>query len=47
MKNEIKGLELKLVQYLGNSLHEIRDEITRWREILEVPYQEYLRPQSL
>ena len=33
---------LKLVQQLGKSLHEISDEITAWRKILEVPYQEYL-----
>lgn len=33
----------QLVQYLGESLHEIRDEINRWREILAVPYQEHLQ----
>jgi hypothetical protein len=31
-----------LVQSVGKSLHLIRDEIRRWRIILEVPYQEYL-----
>lgn len=31
-----------LVQYLGNSLHEIRGEVKRWREILAIPYQESL-----
>lgn len=33
---------VKLVQQLGKSLHEISDEITTWRKVLEVPYQEYL-----
>jgi len=27
---------------IENSLHPIGDEIVRWREILAVPYQEYL-----
>ena len=31
-----------LVQYLGESLQQISGEITRWREILAIPYQEYL-----
>jgi hypothetical protein len=31
-----------MVQQVGKSLHLIRDEIVRWRDILEVPYQEYL-----
>jgi hypothetical protein len=30
------------VQQVGKSLHLIRDEIARWREILDVPYQEHL-----
>jgi hypothetical protein len=28
----------RLVQQLGKSLHLIRDEIVRWRKILEEPY---------
>ncbi len=32
----------KLVHYLGENLHHIRGEIARWRDILAVPYQEYL-----
>ena len=31
-----------LVQYLELFLHEIRDEMAKWRIILAVPYQEYL-----
>jgi len=31
-----------LVQQVGKSLHLIRDEVARWREILEIPYGEYL-----
>jgi len=30
------------VQQVQKSLHIIRDEIARWRNILEVPYQEFL-----
>lgn len=30
-----------LVHHLEKSFHIIRDEMERWREILEVPYQEY------
>ena len=30
-----------MVQYLGKSLHDISGEIVRWRNILEVPYQDY------
>jgi hypothetical protein len=30
------------VHQLGKSLHLIRDEIAHWRDILEVPYREYL-----
>jgi hypothetical protein len=36
--------ELHLVQSLRKSLHEISDEIARWRNILAVSYQEYLLP---
>jgi len=32
----------QLVQRAGKSLHLISDEIARWRNILAVPYQEYL-----
>jgi len=32
-----------LVQQVGESFHQIRDEVARWRNILEVPYQEHLR----
>lgn len=32
----------KLVHLLGEKFHIIGDEIDRWREILAVPYQEYL-----
>jgi hypothetical protein len=38
--NCILGLT-DVVQQVGKSLHEIRDEIARWRIILEVPHQEY------
>jgi hypothetical protein len=31
-----------LVQHVGKSLHAIKEEIDRWRRILEVPYLEYL-----
>ncbi len=31
-----------LVHYFELVLHEIRDEIAKWRVILAVPYQEYL-----
>ena len=31
-----------MVQQVGKNLHFIRDEIVRWRKILEVPYGEYL-----
>jgi len=36
-----------MVQRVGKSLHQITDEITRWREILAVPYQEYLQATKL
>lgn len=32
-----------LVQSVGKNLHSIREEIARWREILAIPYQQYLR----
>lgn len=32
----------KLVQQVGTSLHPISEEIARWREVLDMPYQEYL-----
>jgi hypothetical protein len=38
-----------MVQYCLKSLHQIKDEIARWRKILEVPYQEHtleLKPLS-
>lgn len=31
-----------LVQQIDISFHSIGDEVSRWRRILEVPYQEYL-----
>jgi hypothetical protein len=31
-----------LVLRVGESFHDIRDEITRWRDILTVPYQAFL-----
>lgn len=31
-----------MVQQVQKSFHPIRDEIARWRKLLEVPYQEYL-----
>jgi hypothetical protein len=37
---------LTLVQQVLKSYHEIRDEIVRWRQILEVPYKEYLHAQG-
>jgi len=33
----------ELVQHVLKSYHEISDEISRWRLLLEVSYQEYLR----
>ena len=33
---------ISMVQYLELVLHEIRDEIAKWRVILAVPYQEFL-----
>lgn len=30
-----------MVRHLGKFLHEIDDEIDRWREILTVPYMQY------
>ena len=35
-----------MVHYCLKSLHQISDEIVRWREILDVPYQEYLLGKS-
>lgn len=32
-----------MVQVVSESLHIIEDEIYRWREILSVPYQQYLQ----
>ena len=31
-----------MVQHIQKCFNEIRDEIDRWRDILAVPYQEYL-----
>lgn len=31
-----------MVLQVGKSFQQIRDEITRWRDILTIPYQEYL-----
>lgn len=31
-----------MVQHLQKSLHEIQQELLRWRAILEVPYQQFL-----
>lgn len=33
---------ISMVQYLELFLHEVRDEIAKWRIILAVPYQDYL-----
>jgi hypothetical protein len=33
---------MKIVPEVGKSFQQIRDEIGRWREILAVPYQEYM-----
>lgn len=33
---------ISMVQYLELFLHEIRDEMAKWRVILTVPYREYL-----
>lgn len=41
------SIESHLVQQVLKSYHQIRDELIRWRQILEVPYQEYLQAQSL
>lgn len=34
-----------LVRYVGEKIHEIGAEISRWRDILAVPYKEYLLSQ--
>lgn len=39
-------LNITLVQYVGKNLHILREEISRWRIILEIPYQEYLNNQT-
>ena len=31
-----------MVQHVGKKLNEIGSEISRWRDILAVPYKEYL-----
>lgn len=31
-----------MVQQVSKSLHQITDEIVRWRNVLEKPYQEWL-----
>lgn len=31
-----------MVHQVGKSLHPIRDEIARWRKVLDIPYREYL-----
>jgi len=31
-----------MVQRVGESLHHIRDELVRWRKVLEIPYREHL-----
>jgi len=31
-----------LVLQVGKNLHHIKDEMIRWRTILEIPYREYL-----
>ena len=41
-KKPTKRSILYLVHQVGESLQLIRDEVARWRKILEVPYQEYL-----
>ena len=33
----------ELVQVVGQCLHEIEAEISRWRDILEIEYTQYLR----
>ena len=32
---------VQVVQQVGKSLHQITDDIGRWRKILEKPYQEW------
>jgi hypothetical protein len=44
-KNDLfmqRPLPICLVQQVGKSLHLIKDEMIRWRKILEEAYQEYL-----
>ena len=42
-KKDLSELEKSfMVHYIEKSFHEIRGELSRWREILAVPYQEYL-----
>ena len=36
---------VQVVQQVGKSLHQITDEIARWRKVLEKPYQEWLLAQ--
>lgn len=33
---------ISMVRHLLKNFHLIADEIARWRDILEVPYQQYL-----
>ena len=35
------SVNFQLVQQVGKSLHLFRNEIARWRKILEEPYSEY------
>lgn len=46
-KNARTSRAFFLVQQVEKCFHEIRDELERWRQILAVPYQEYLVSQSL
>lgn len=39
---DLLSCKFNLVRHAGEKLHQIRDEIARWREILDIPYRCYL-----
>jgi len=38
----INPMDVNMVQQAGKNLHLLREELARWRIILEIPYREYL-----
>lgn len=37
-------ISVLVMQQISKNLHPIRDEMVRWKKILEEPYREYLQP---